>query len=146
MNKCFIAIAICFLLAACGQAETPKKSKAEIMMDEDTALLKDPARAESELERRLLASVQIENGILAVLDPITGSIETDFLPTTVPWVLKCGMGGLSIVFGNSISGDGSHTANDVEVNLSFGSADKQTCAVLGPRLAGRLKALLQTDH
>jgi hypothetical protein len=148
MNKSFIAIALCFLLAACGQGEQPKSHEnnlAQQKMDEDTALLKDPVRAEPELERRLLASVRMENGIV-VVSPITSAIETDFLPTTTPWMLKCGLSGLSIVFSSSVSGDGSSTADNAAVYLSFGSADQNTCAVLGPRLAGRLKSLLQSDH
>jgi hypothetical protein len=144
MNRSFIAIALCSLIAACGQAESPKKSKAEMMLDEDTALLKDPERAESELARRLLTRVQIKDGIVVVRNPVTSAIETYFLPTNTPWVLKCGMGGLSVVFGNSVSGEAA--SNDVNVYLSFGSADQETCAVIGPRLAGRLKSLLQPDH
>jgi hypothetical protein len=146
MNKSVIAIALCFLLAACDQGEAPKKSEAQLKMDEDTALLKDTARAGPELERRLLASVQVQNGIVAVRDPVMRAIKTDFLPTTTPWVLKCGMTGLSIVFGSSVTGDGSSTSNDVEVNLAFGTADQENCAVLGPRLAAQLRSLLQNGQ
>jgi hypothetical protein len=138
--------ALGFLLAACDQGEAPKKSEAQLKMDEDTALLKDTARAGPELERRLLASVQVQNGIVAVRNPVTRAIETDFLPTTTPWVLKCGMTGLSIVFGSSVTGNGSSTSNDVEVYLAFGIADQDNCALLGPRLADRLRSLLQSDQ
>jgi hypothetical protein len=140
MNKSVISIALCFLLAACDRGDTSKKSEADKIIDEDTALLRDPTRAEPELERRLMASVQTENGIV-IVRPVTSAIETHFLPTTTPWVLTCGMSGISISFGRSASGDGSSA-----VYLSFGSADQETCAVIGPRLAGRLKTLLQPDH
>src|SRR5271167_4484065 len=133
MSKSVIAIALCFLLAGCDRGEAPKKSEAQLKLDEDTALLKDTARAGPELERRLLASVQVQDGIVAVRDPVMRAIETNFLPTTTPWVLECGIG-LSIVFGSSVSGDGSSTRNDVEVNLTSGIVDQESCAVLGPRL------------
>jgi hypothetical protein len=50
-----------------------------------------------------------------------------------PWILTCGVSGISIVFGASVSGQGS-TSNDVEINLAYNSVDEKDCTVLGPRL------------
>lgn len=113
MNR-LVALALCFLLVACGENEPPKKTP-ETNMDEDKALLKDVARAGPELEHRLLESIQAQNGIVTVRDQVK-PVTLYFLPTTTPWVLQCG-NGISIVFGSSVSGNPAD--NDVDINLTY---------------------------
>jgi hypothetical protein len=112
------------------------------MIDEDTALLKDLDRAGPELERRLLQSVKVDDGVVLVRDPVLGKVFSHVLPTSSPWVISCGSG-LSIVFGTSVSGDGSSVGNDVELTLATGYVNQDNCAILAPQLGKRLKALLQ---
>jgi hypothetical protein len=139
----FIAFVILgCLLAACGASEPPKKSEISAKADEDSALTKEPARAAPELERRLLASIKADDGILTVQDEITGRFLSYYLPVTAPWMISCGVG-MTVVFGASVSGDGSETRNEVEVRLAYGVIDQENCAVLGPLIAKRLQSVLQ---
>jgi hypothetical protein len=50
---------------------------------------------------------------------------------------------MSLVFGAFVSGDGTSTRNDIEIYLAFGFIEQKDCAVLGPRIAKRLRALLE---
>lgn len=112
------------------------------MADQDAALFKDIERAGPELERRLLASVSVQDGLVLVHDPIMGKVVSYVLPTSSPWVISCGIG-LSVIFGSAVSGDGSSIGNEVEIHLSLDFIEQDKCAVLAPRLGRRLKALLQ---
>jgi hypothetical protein len=114
------------------------------MREKDDLLMKDIGVAGPELERRLSASIRVEDGLVTVKDPLLGSIQSHFLPATTPWVLSCGIGGISVAFGTSISGDGTSVGNDVEVRLGYAMFDEKACAVLGPRLGKQLRAILET--
>ncbi len=145
-----LSIALCCLsVAACDESQKSRdkgqdaaSNQAKRMIDEDTALLKDLDRAGPELERRLLQSVKVDDGVVLVRDPVLGKVFSHVLPTSSPWVISCGSG-LSIVFGTSVSGDGSSVGNDVELTLATGYINQDKCAILAPRLGKRLKTLLQ---
>src|SRR5262249_47974867 len=102
-------------------------------------------RVGPELERRLRASISVQEGLLVVRDPIIGKFQSYFLPSTSPWVIHCGSG-LSIVFGTSVTGYGSQTGNDVEVDLLYGVIDEKSCATLGPRIGKQLKSMLESEQ
>lgn len=133
-----VATMFCVLLSACGQkeqAQQPNKALEHIKQDE--ALTADPDRAEPELERRLAASVSVDGGLLLV----RALTFLYVMPVSTPWTLQCSVG-MSIVFGNSITGDNSETENDVTVNLALGSISQDNCGVLAPRIGKRLLAIL----
>jgi hypothetical protein len=142
---------ICFFLpiflglCACGENEGPSKQTSEIedRMKADTDLLRDISRAGTELERRLTESVRAQDGIVIVHDPIIGKYFSRALSPNSPWVLTCGAGGISIVFGASVSGHEGSTSNDVEINLAYNTVDEKDCAVLGPRLGKRLNSIFR---
>jgi hypothetical protein len=94
-------------------------------------------RAGPELDRRLAERVSVDGGLLLVR---TGTFLY-VLPVTTPWTIQCFVG-MSIVFGNSVSGDNSNTNNDVTVNLASGVVDPENCEVLAPRIGKRLLAIL----
>jgi hypothetical protein len=140
-------------LAACDESPKPKQSsrqsnEAASEVSEDAALLKDLGRAGAELERRLLKSVSIQDGL--VLVRTTAGYFTYVLPTTAPWVISCGAG-LSVTFGTAVSGEASsdgneveiHVGNDVQIHLIVAPVDPDACAVLAPQLGQRLKAMMQ---
>jgi hypothetical protein len=64
----------------------------------------DPTRAGPELERRLTESVKVDGDLIMVR--AVGALYV--LPVTTPWTLQCFVG-MSIVFGNSVTGDNSNT-------------------------------------
>jgi hypothetical protein len=147
-----VALVLCLALVACDKGEQTEKSAASEMLEADALLLKDIGRAAPELERRLMASIQVQDGLLLVRDPVLGGFgELYVLPANSSWVLSCGIAGLSVVFGNSVSGasvsgESTSLGNDIELRLVLASIDKKDCANLGLRLGKRLKATLQGDQ
>ena len=139
-----LLLPLCFGLGACGESETPSKQPTELQkqMKADADLMLDIGRAGTELERRLSEAVRAQDGIVIIHDPATGRFMSQVLSSNTPWVLSCGVG-ISIVFGSSVSGDGSTTSNDVEVNLAYNTVDESDCAALGPRLGKRLNAIFR---
>jgi hypothetical protein len=136
-----LALTVCVLLCACGENDSAQKANgAEELIKSETALMADPERAGPELERRLTDSVRADGGLLLVHS--RGGILY-VLPATTPWTLDCFFAGMSIEFGNSITGDNSDTSNDVIVNLTTGQIDQRNCDILGPRIGKRLLAMIE---
>jgi hypothetical protein len=136
---------ICLSLQACG--ESPQtENKAKAAMDADAELLQDLRRAGPELERRLLERVSVQDGLFLIHEPVLSDLYV--LPANSAWTLSCGLGGLSVVFGNSFRGESikdetTSFGNDIEIYITEAGIDKEDCAVLGPRLGGRLKTMFQ---
>jgi hypothetical protein len=136
------AFALCVLLGACSDSEQAKKpTQASETIQRETDLMSDPSRAGPELEKRLAESVSVDGGLLL----IHKFTSLYVLPASTPWTLQCFVG-MSIVFGNSISGENSEINNDVTVDLTVGVMDEKTCDVLGPRIGKRLLAILGQDQ
>jgi hypothetical protein len=151
MIRLAVALVLCLALGACGQSVPPKKSNAQERRDADALLLKDVVLAGPELEQRLTASIQVQDGLIIVHDPVIGQIESYVLPASSSWTISCGFAGLSVALGNSvsggsISGEATSLGNDIELRLAEARIDQKDCAVLGPRLGKRLKAILQGDQ
>jgi hypothetical protein len=87
--------------------------------------------------------VRVEDGLIMVRDPVLA--EYYVLPASSPWVISCGITGLSLTFGSSVSGGGgeSTVGNDIELELEMASIKEGDCATIAPRLGKQLKALLQ---
>jgi hypothetical protein len=143
-RQLFSAIVLSLSLNSCGESPPPA-SQAKQTRDEDAALLKDIGRAGPELERRLLQSLKVEDGLIFVRDPnpVLARVASFVLPASSPWVISCGISGISVTFGSAISGDGSSVSNDVELFLARTIIEPDDCGVLGSRLGKRLKAVLQ---
>ena len=132
------ALALCVLLSTCADSEQAKKpTEPSETIKRETDLMSDPNRAGPELEKRLAESVSVDGGLLLVHT----NMFLYVLPVSTPWTLHCTVG-MSIVFGNSITGDNSETTNDVTVNLSTGYIDPKNCDVLAPRIGKRLLTIL----
>jgi hypothetical protein len=132
-----LGLGFCLVLSGCDRTNPSAKSEADKKQDEERALLSDPALAEPELERRLMAAVSVQGRVLIVRNPILGDITSSFLPVTTPWVINCGPG-VSVVFGSSVN----QGSNDADVDLSFATVEQKDCATIGPQLANRLLAIL----
>ena len=138
-RQVIIAIILCGLLGACEQKETAKEpNKATEMINAETALMSDLDRAGPELERRLAQSVSVDGGLLLVH---TNGLQLFVLPVSTPWTIQCFVG-MTIVFGNSVTGDNSSTDNDVTLGLSTGQIEPKNCDILAPRIGKRLLAIL----
>jgi hypothetical protein len=61
------------------------------------AVLRDPAQASTELERRLRKRVRYSNGLLLIEDPVLHGVTT--VPATIAWSIDCGELGISVTFG-----------------------------------------------
>jgi hypothetical protein len=167
MNKfhhAFVALGL-FLLVGCGpsdQSEKKQQSDADAkMMVEQTAsekqLLADPSRATPELIQRLRASVKMRDGLLMMDDQsytrllyprsetyaasIPGAVNLSVRPPEAPWVFNCGMG-ITVVFGNQISGGPEPIINDFTVWLTYVPVPKQACELLAPVIGKEIQAIL----
>jgi hypothetical protein len=123
-----------FLIGCERRQETP-------VADADIELMKDVGAAGPELERRLLASVSIRDGLIMVRLPSSG--DTYVLPGNSPWIITCGSEGVSVTLGSAVSGDRSYVGNDVQLDLTMTLIGQADCATLAPQLGRRLKAMLQ---
>jgi hypothetical protein len=108
------------------------------MYARDRELMKDFRSASHEFERRLTASLRMKDGLLLVRDsdPILGRIALYVLPPTTQWTISCGMGGLFIWFGNSVSGD------EVEIQLASADLDPGECEEVAPQLGKKIVDLV----
>ena len=132
-------------LCACGDGgEKPSKQSSELQnrMKADAALMLDLDRAGKELERRLMDAVRAQDGLVIVHDPVIGKYFLEVLSPNTQWILTCGAG-ISVVFGSSVSGQEGSTGNNVEINLAYNAIDEKDCAVLGPQLGKRLRAIFR---
>lgn len=135
-----IALALFALLGGCDErdpAQTPNKMVEEV--EKETVLMADPERAGSELEQRLMAKVSSVDGLLFVNN---NGFQLFVLPANAPWVIDCGLVGISITFGNSVSGSDGDVSNDVEIYLTQGRIDQKNCPIIGRRIGKRLLAIL----
>lgn len=141
------ALLFCLMLGACGEA--PKKNNMQLQKEADGPLLQDIERAGVELERRLSERVRLRDGIVLVQEPPPlGNYYSYVLSQNAPWVVTCGIGGLSVVLGNSVSAVPSvgGVGNDIELQLTFATIDQKDCAALGPRIGKRLKAMFRNEQ
>ena len=123
-----------FLIGCERREETP-------VTDADIEVMQDVGTAGPELERRLLNSVSVQDGLVIVRAPSPG--DTYVLPDNSPWSITCGGEGVSVTFGTAVSGDNSYVRNDVQLELTMTVIGQADCAILAPQLGRRLKALLQ---
>jgi hypothetical protein len=146
-GRFFSTILVCLSLPACD--DSPQRSNGDRAQDEasvadqDAALLKNLGNAGLELERRLQKGMSVDDGLVFVRDPLMGSIASYVLPTSSPWVISCGVVGISVLFGTAVSGDGSSVGNDVEIHLASTFVNQDQCAVLTPPLGRQLKLMLE---
>jgi hypothetical protein len=129
-------ILLSLFLEACDEGRQATSS-----VDPDTELMNDVGTAGPELERRLLSSVSVQDGLIIVRAPSPG--DTYVLPDNSPWIITCGREGVSVTFGSAVSGDRSYVGNDVQLDLAMTFIGQADCAILAPQLGRRLKALLQ---
>ena len=158
-------------VVGCGQNDSLKEKKqsadADARMAAEQQLLSDPDKAIPELIQRLRASVKLGDGFLMIEDeslslyrlasPLAETNVTSFpflslsvLSLNSPWVIKCGAEGITVVFGNSISGSGESDegSNDVEVGndvivwLTAGSIPKKRCQKIAPALGKEIQTIL----
>jgi hypothetical protein len=99
-------------------------------VDPDIELMNDPGMAGPELEKRLVASVSVQDGLIIVR--ALASDDTYVLPDDTPWVITCGSEGVSVTFGSAVSGDRSHVGNDVELELTMIFISQANAALLLP--------------
>ena len=135
---------IAMLIGSCGDEETKKSKQESPLLAEfkaDQEMVKSPARTGDELESRLRKAIKFQNGLLIVHEPGKVEIEMHVLPATTPWMVNCGLVGVRVVFGSSVTGDRDAVQNDVEVDLTSAPIEPQMCE----RLALRLGRVLQNE-
>ena len=132
-------LSIILLSLSLGACDERRQNTSAV--DPDIELMNEPGTAGPELEKRLVASVSVQDGLIIVRALLSG--DTYVLPDNSPWVITCGSEGVSVTFGSAVSGDGSRVGNDVELNLTIIFMSQANCGTLAPQLGRRLKAMLQ---
>ena len=134
-----VAVALGNVLGGCDEGKKTQKTN-ETLEQKENAQMENPASAGSLLEQRLSENVRVADGLLFVKD--VDALDLFILPANTPWTIECGFVGFSITFGNSVTGAGGDTENDVKVMLAKGRIDQKNCAILGGRIGKRLQTIL----
>jgi hypothetical protein len=137
-NRLSILCVSALLFSGCS--DSGKTSKAALARIEEERLVHEPLRAAPVLIRHLRDAVQVQDGVLIV----EGDYDLHLLPLKSPWVVNCGLLGMSVVFGNSVGGDES-ARNDITVILTQASVEKTHCHTLVPAVGNEIKTVL-TEH
>jgi len=147
---------VCALLVVgCNdnKAEKARKHAAAERAHHDAAeqqIFADPERALVELKRRLRKTIKFKNSVILVDSPFgmgtllgsaTSFLNLYVIPPDTPWTVSCGLG-MTVTFGNVISGDTGGVTNDVQVALTLASLDKTQCETLGPAVGKEIQAIL----
>ena len=141
MTRNFVMRFLSIVLLSLSLGACDERRQDTSAVDPDIELMNEPGTAGPELEKRLVASVSVQDGLIIVRTPSSG--DTYVLPDNSPWVITCGSQGVSVTFGSAVSGDGSHVGNDVELDLTMIFISQANCGTLAPQLGRRLKAMLQ---
>jgi hypothetical protein len=72
---------------------------------------------------------------------IPGGFNISIFPKETPWVVNCGIG-ITVVFGNSISGETERVYGDGKVWLSTSGVSMQECELLAPVIGKEIQAIL----
>jgi hypothetical protein len=86
-----------WFLGVCTSRFTPAEQAKIDSQKRLEALLRDPARAGPELERRLREQVRYSIGLLLIEEPILHGVTA--LPATAGWAIGCDMLGVRVTFG-----------------------------------------------
>jgi len=142
--------ALGLMLCACddvqetGSDATPAESSPSELPEEMREVLAqlpaDPTLAAAELDERLKARVKVSDGLIIVEG--RGLFSKFVLPATTPWIVRCGMVGVSVILGTAVSGSGENVGNDIDVLLHLGPVKPEVCDVIAPRLAKSMQAML----
>jgi hypothetical protein len=141
MTRNFIMRFLSIILLSLSLGACDERRQNTSAVDPDIELMNEPGTAGPELEKRLVASVSVQDGLIIVRALLSG--DTYVLPDNSPWVITCGSEGVSVTFGSAVSGDRSYVSNDVELDLTMIFISQANCGTLAPQLGRRLKAMLQ---
>jgi hypothetical protein len=90
----------------------------------------------------LRAAVSMRDGLIVIQSPL--SLEMAILPASTPWVVICGVFGISVHFGSAVAEHDSSVAvaDMLNVPLVFVTIPKETCAELGPALGKEIQTII----
>jgi hypothetical protein len=72
---------------------------------------------------------------------IPGGFNISIFPKESPWVVNCGIG-ITVIFGNSISGESERVYGDGKVWLTTEPVPMQGCELLAPVIGKEIEAIL----
>ena len=144
MIRLISIICAVFLLSACkpkADGESEKRSaEFDAKIASESQLVKDPDKAIPELESRLRGALRPNDGILIIKD----FFDQFAVPVNTPWVLQCGLTGMTITFGGWIEkSEGEEALNRVMIHLvSLAPIESDACDVLTPIIAKDIEKIL----
>jgi hypothetical protein len=132
------------------QASAEKAVKYKAERDAERDLMKSPALAIPELERRLSGWLEVNGGLATVVERGTGGrfITMHTVPATTPWVVTCSWLGIEVRFGlwyelNSDGHGGGATNELISKQLTRVSLTEDECRPLVAAVGQRMVALLR---
>ncbi len=109
----------------------------------DTALLANITQAGAEFRRRLRERVAMQDGLLLVRESYSSSSSTlfGFPASSSPWLVACGLFGLTVTFGAGTSEQG----GVVDVGLSRAMLNDEQCNKLVPFLGREVAGIIGSE-
>lgn len=110
---------------------------------EERRIMSNPTSAVDELGRRIDEWLSTTpGGPVLVTEKRTRWIWSYALPSTTPWVLRCGrIGGVELTIGNLVEGDDGTTANVIQKNLTRAGFSEEQCAKVLQGLSQKLRLI-----
>ena len=69
-------------------------------------------------------------------------LRMTLLPTKSDWTVSCGLTGLSVAFGSTVTGSADGVKNNAEITLALGPIQKDKCRELAPLIGKEVQQIL----
>jgi len=155
MRPIWIFAMLISLLAGCGpdntsnnakQGENKQATSPEAKKFADQMRLQMTADRDNESYiKQLRASLKLMDGFIVVENPSL-VFSMVLLPLNSSWAVSCGLG-LSVDFGNAVTGDVDNNSNTVSnvasITLTFAPLKKERCRELAPLIGNEIQRIIK---
>ncbi len=158
MGRFIILICAACFLCGCNDAERAQREQSQreqeaverekhmAKRDAEIALLSDLSTAIPALEGRIREWISVKDGLILVREPRGGNrSQWHVMPATVPWVVTCQYGAVSVTLGRWVEGDRENVSNTYERDLSHAPLSDEQCKALTLKTGERLRAILKGE-
>src|SRR5665213_3489267 len=133
------------VLTGCGPSEQPQAKRPQTTAEKESTakyeLLTDENRSNESYLQQLHAGMKVSDGLLTIEGTILPGLTV--LPSNSGWSVSCGISGLSVIFGNGVSGsidDGSGSVkNEAKVDLLLIPLSPERCRDVAPKIGREVR-------
>ena len=144
----FAIVTLLVLLTGCGPSEQQQAKRPQTPAEKGESakyqMLSDANRSNESYLQQLHSSMKVSDGFLTIEGIILPGVVV--LPSNSGWTVSCGISGLAVAFGGSVSGnvDGGSgsTENDAKVDLSLIPLSLERCREIAPQIGREVRAIL----